>query len=142
MARTDIEIDDHELRELDLDLRAAPLRIRWNTESAVRYAGREIDQEMTQDARGHEGNIFGRPGTQFDIGLDRHVSHELIDPLTVEVGIENEGSGSIGHIVAFGSVKNAPAYDPYAGPERAMPRILRRLAEGAEDAALGRDIRP
>lgn len=136
-----IHIDDSELRDLELDLRGAPLRIRRNMKEALLYAGRTISREMRIDAEGHQGNVFGRPGTEFTTPTPP-VSSELVGPSTVEAGIENKGSGSLFHILAYGSVHNAPAYDPGAGPRRAMRRVENQIADKAESAVLGAHAGP
>ncbi len=61
----------------------------------------------------------------------------MVGPFEVEAGIENKGAGKLGHIIAYGSVNNGPAYDPMAGPRRALPHIERMLADTAEESVLG-----
>lgn len=127
-----------ELNKLEHDLSGAPWRIQ--SRSRQRLAGpvgRTLAQEMRVDATGHQGNWFGRPGTSYPTDLERHVSHEMVGMFEVEAGIEDKGSGRLGHIIAYGSVKNAPAYDPGAGPRRAMPRIIKILGDTAEQSILG-----
>lgn len=131
------EIDGHEVTELMLDLEDAPARVRRNsTEVLKTKVGPLLAREMRQDARGHKGNWFGKPGTSFQTGLERHVSHEMVNADTVEAGIEGKGSGRLGHIIAYGSVNNDAAYDPMAGPRRAMPRIGRMFETVVEESVL------
>jgi hypothetical protein len=133
--RGGIHIDDSELADLELDMKKAPARIR-NPEG-LRRGAKFIEREMRVDAAGHKGNFFGKPGTSYVIPTPT-VSSEMVAPLTIEVGIEAKRSGSLFHLLAYGSVKNVPAYDPGAGPRRAMPRVLNVLGEHAEDSVLGR----
>lgn len=134
--------EKRELDQLEVDLRGAPLRAQFGASRQLNGpVGRLLAREMRQDARGHQGNWFGRPGTSFNTGLENHVSHEMVGPFEVEAGIENKGAGKLGHIIAHGSVNNDPAYDPGAGPRRAMPRIVDMLADMAEDSVLGEDSR-
>lgn len=137
------EIDGREVKQLELDLRGAPARVKRNVDEALRTkVGPLLAREMRQDARGHKGNWFGRPGTSFDTHLERHVSHEMVTSDTVEAGIEAKGSGRLGHIIAYGSVKNpGGAYDPMAGPRRALPRIGRMFETVVEDSVLGDEER-
>lgn len=132
-----IHIDDHELEQLELDISGAPGRVQRNSRDATIKGLRRINREMTVDAAGHPGNYFGVPGTEFDTGLEQHVSYQLMTELSGEVGIEAKGSGLLGGIIAKGSVNNAPAYDYMAGPYRALPDVAKGYAEGAERAVLG-----
>lgn len=140
MARSQIHIDADELRTLEADLTAAPGRLQRATRTTLdKKAGPALAGVMRKDATGHQGNYFGRPGTEYDTPLERHVSHEMLDPWTVEAGIEARGAGQLAHIIVFGSVNNAPVYDHMAGPRRMLPRIERMLADDAEDSVLGRE---
>jgi hypothetical protein len=132
-----IHIDDHELRDLQIDMSKAPVRIR--NPNGVRKAAKAIEREMKVDATGHTGSYFTprkRHLTATD--LPRYVSSEMVGPLSAEIGIESRGAGALGHIIAYGSVNNPAAYDPGAGPRRAMPRVLDALADQAEESVLGR----
>lgn len=127
-----------ELRELSVDLSGTPNRIQRRAATQLAGpVGRLVAREMRQDARGHRGNWFGKPGTSFNTGLERHVSHEMVGPYELEAGIEAKGAGKLGHIIAYGSVNNAPAYDPGAGPRRALPKVVDMLADTAEESMLG-----
>lgn len=133
-----IEIAYDEVRQLEVDLRGAPLRLQVESRRALaRRVGPLLASAMRRDAAGHQGNYFGIPGTEFTTPLDKHVSHEMVDQDTVEAGIENKGAGRLGNIIARGSVNNAPAYDYMAGPRRSMPLIVEILTGVAEDAVLG-----
>ena len=135
-----VRVDADELRRLEVDLRGAPMRVQWQSRNALDFqVGPMVAREMRKDARGHQGNYFGIPGTEFDTPLEDHVSHEMIDEDTVEVGIEAKGAGKLAHIIVYGSVNNGPVYDHMAGPRRALPRIQRVLAEVAEESVLGDD---
>ncbi len=137
-----IHFDTTELKHLEIDLKNAPRRVR--SPQGLRRAAKEIEREMRVDAKGHEGNWFGKPGTQYVIPTPI-VSHELTGPLSAEIGIESGhkkgtpgASGGVFHLLAYGGPKNEPAYDPGAGPRRAMTRVLNELADHAEESTLGR----
>lgn len=135
-----IEWESEDVKRLAIDLRGAPLRVQLGAARQLNGpVGRLVAREMRKDAAGHRGNWFGKPGTSFDTGLERHVSHEMVDPFELEAGIENKGAGKLGHIIAYGSVNNGPAYDPGAGPRRAMPRVVEMLADMSEDSVLGEE---
>lgn len=122
-------LDDTELRQLEADLRGAPLRVRRNASSVVRRGARMIDREMRKDARGHRHLAH----------LEDAVSHEMIGPLSAEIGLgpKRGTQGSLAHIIVYGSVNNAPVYDHTAGPRRALPGIAQLFADAAEDSVLG-----
>lgn len=133
-----VHIDDDELHSLELDLSRAPVRIQFGmTEVLATRVAPLVKREMRRDARGHQGNWFGKPGTSYETPLHRHVSSEMLTRDTLEVGIEKNGAGKLAHIIVFGSVKNAPVYDHMAGPRRAMPRAVNMFADQAEDDVLG-----
>lgn len=139
MTSVHIEMDDTELRHLEVDMRAAPLRIRLEVPRVLRrLAGPKLAHEMREDAAGHVGNWFGIPGTEY-VTPTPPTSSEMITPFVVEAGVDKRGSGKLMHILAYGSVNNAPAYDPGAGPRRAMPVIEGWLADAAEESVLGDD---
>ena len=131
-------IDDSELRKLQLDLSGAPLRVQVNASKSVRKGARLVDAQMTVDARGHQGNWFGIPGTGYETPLEKHVSHEMLGPLSAEIGIEAKGAGKLAHIIVFGSVNNGPVYDHTAAMRRSMPAIENILADAAEESVFGR----
>lgn len=136
---TGVYVDDSEVRELEVDLRAAPQRIQREVPRVLRrLAGPKLAHEMREDASGHIGNWFGQPGTEY-VTPTPPTSSELVGPFTVEAGVDKRGSGKLMHILAYGSVNNAPAYDPMAGPRRAMPVIEEWLADAAEESVLGND---
>lgn len=141
MAKTRQEvIDADELRKLERDISGAPARMQWNaTKVLATRVGPMIAREMRADARGHQGNYFGKPGTEYDTPLENHVSHEMLTDDTLEVGIEYAGAGKLAHIIVFGSVNNDPVYDHMAGPRRALPRVDRIFADAAEDSVLGEE---
>jgi hypothetical protein len=132
-----IHIDDTELVRLELDLRAAPKRVQFGATKQVMAAAKTIDRQMTIDATGHQGNWFGIPGTEFNTPLELHVSHEMLDRYTAEIGIEMKGAGKLAPIIVYGSVNNAPVYDHMAGPRRVLPKIVEDFADMAEDSVLG-----
>lgn len=127
-----------ELKKLEADLRETPRRTQRRAQAKLAGSvGRRLAGVMRQDAKGHQGNWFGKPGTEYDTPLERHVSHEMVGPFEVEAGIENKGAGKLGHIIAYGSVRNAPAYDPMSGPRRILPLLVNDLADMAEESMLG-----
>lgn len=138
MRSRSIRIDDHELDVLQLDLGRAPQRIRWNAGRALRQGARAIERQMRVDATGHTGNWFGKEGTDYVIPTPP-VSHDIIAPLSAEIGIEPRKSGALFHILAYGSANNAPAYDPGAGPRRALNEVEHHFADAAEESVLGEE---
>lgn len=137
MRNSRVHIDDSELRNLQVDISGAPIRAQLGASKVVRRGAKIIDKGMTDDAKNHTGNYFGIVGTEFDTKLNKHVSHEMIDPLEAEIGIEQKGSGRLAHIIVFGSVNNAPVYDHTAALRRNTPAILQMFADELETAALG-----
>jgi hypothetical protein len=139
MASRSVNFDTHELRTLEFDMDGAPARIR-NPKGLMRGA-KIIEREMKVDAAGHVGSYFTplqRHKSATD--LPRHVSSEMVGTLSAEIGIENKGAGKLGAIIAYGVPgKSSPAYDPGAGPRRAMPRVLGILADQTEESVLGKD---
>jgi hypothetical protein len=137
MASRSVNFDTHELRALEFDMSGAPARIR--NPAGVARSAKIIEREMKVDAAGHVGSYFTplkRHKSATD--LPRHVSSEMVGTLTAEIGIENKGAGKLGAIIAYGVPgKSSPAYDPGAGPRRAMPRVLNILADQAEESVLG-----
>lgn len=129
--RRTFHIDDSELRTLELDISKAPGRIQRNASDVLRKAGRLIDKGMRADASGH----------RFLPNLQNSVSHELLDPWTVEIGLGPTGKakdqGSLAHIIAHGSVNNAPVYDHTAALRRSTPAVVKMFADAAEDSVLG-----
>lgn len=133
-----MHMDDSELRTLQVDISGAPKRLQFKARGTLRRrVGPILERAMKKDAAGHMGNWFGRPGTEYVTPLPPHVSNEMVGPWTVEAGIESKGAGKLAHIIAYGSVNNAPAYDPMSGPRRALPQIEHLLANDVEDAVLG-----
>jgi hypothetical protein len=136
MAR--MEWDAKELGLLAVDLRGAPHRMQRAAINALETEiGPMVAREMRRDAKGHQGNWFGRPGTAYNTPLEKHVSFERVGEYEIEVGIENKGAGKLAHIIVFGSVNNDPVYDHMAGPRRALPRVERLAGVKAEDSVLG-----
>lgn len=132
-----IEFDDRQLTALELDLSRASLRVQFGATKTLRRASELVDVGMKFDAAGHVGNYFGIPGTEYVTPLPEHVSHEMIDAYTAEIGIESKGAGKLAHIIVFGSVNNAPVYDHTAALRRSTPKILEMFGEMGEQAVLG-----
>lgn len=138
MARMDWDAD--KLGRLVVDLNGTPRRVQARSRLAMdQRVGPMVAREMKTDARGHKGNWFGKPGTEYNTPLEKHVSHEMIGPFEVEVGIERKGAGKLAHIIVFGSVNNGPVYDHMAGPRRALPRVVKLLGDTGESSMLGDD---
>lgn len=137
MARVRIYIDDSELRTAAVDLSGAPLRVQFNAAKTIRTGARIMDRQMRDDAKGHQGNWFGKPGTSYDTPLERSVSHEMVGRLEAEIGMGPPGVGSLAHIIVYGSVNNAPVYDHMAGPLRKMPEVEALMGQAAEDSVFG-----
>lgn len=141
MARSDFaHIDAREVKKLEFDLRGAPSRVQWQSRRLLAGpVGRLVDREMRRDASGHHGNWFGIPGTSYVTPIDKHVSHEMVTPDRLEVGIESKGAGKIAHLLVYGGPKNAPVYDHMAGPRRALPQVESWFADAVETSVLGDD---
>lgn len=132
-----VHIYANEVDKLYVDLTRAPLRVQFKAAAAMRRSAAIVDVGMTTDAKGHKGNWFGKPGTSFNTPLQKHVSHEMIGPLTAEIGIEYVGAGQLGHIIALGSINNAPAYDHTAALRRSMSAVEKLLADAGEESVFG-----
>lgn len=124
-------IDGRELEQLVADLSKAPGRVQRGAPKTLRRSAALVDVAMKEDASGHRHLSKGAQN------LAKHVSHEMLDPFTAEIGIEYKGIGKIAHIIAFGSVNNAPVYDKDAGLRRSEPQILEWFAQMGEDSVLG-----
>lgn len=125
-----IRVDNSELERLEFDLSQAPARIQKAVPRALkRIIGPRLAHEMKEDADGH----------RYLRHLPRHTSFEMRGPFSVEAGIEYVGQGKLGHIIAFGSVNNAPVYDHTAGLRRTEPVALEVFADVAEESVLGDD---
>jgi hypothetical protein len=124
-------IDDNgDLRNLEIDLRGAPLRIQFGRTKTLRRAGEIIDAGMRADASGH----------RYLPKLAAAVSHGLRGEDEVEIGLSPSGSrnqGSLAHIIAYGSVNNLPVYDHTAALRRSTPEILELFADMSEESVLG-----
>lgn len=138
MTNMRVHLDYTQLRELAIDLSGAPMRVQFNARKGLRESSKIVDQQMTIDATGHQGNWFGIPGTEYDTPLEKHVSWEFIGDLQTEIGIEAKGAGLLAPIIVFGSVNNDPTYDHTAALRRSMPAILNIFGRQAQDATLTR----
>ena len=133
-----LSIDDHELRTLEVDLRGAPGRAQRGVTKVIRRGAKRVNIEMRRDAAGHVGSWFSpRHRHRKATPLERYVSDEMLTPFEAEIGIEYRGAGKLAHIIAHGSINNAPAYDYMAGPYRAIPSVEDLMADMGEDAVLG-----
>lgn len=130
-------IDDSELATLEADLSGAPLRVQFGAEKQLLDAARMVNRDMRRIVDGHLGNWFGIPGTSYPTPIGRHVSHEMVGELEVEIGVEKKGAGKLAHILAYGSVNNDPVFDHTRALTGNLPRILAAMADVAEDSVLG-----
>jgi hypothetical protein len=124
-----LEIDDHELEQLEIDLREAPARVQLGTKSRLKKGAEIVDHEMVKDARGH----------RFLPRFPRNISHELIDRYTAEIGFNRSKGlqGSLVWIILDGSINNLPVWDKYAALRRSTPAVLELFGSMAEDSVLG-----
>lgn len=122
-----IRIEGEQLDMLYADLRGAPLRAQFGATTTLRRSARLVNVEMRDDAKGH----------RYLPHLPNAVTDEMRGPYEAEIGLGPPGQGSLAHIIAYGSVNNAPVYDYTAGLRRAEPVIEEMFAGMTEDAVLG-----
>jgi hypothetical protein len=129
MSGKGFEMDDSELRRLQVDLEEAPARIQLGAHKTLGRAGDLVNRGMKRDARGH----------RYLPRLPRSVSNEFIDRWTQEIGLSPipGTQGRLAHIIVYGSINNAPVYDHTAALRRETPTILDMFAAEAEDDTLG-----
>jgi len=123
-------IDDDELRNLEVDLSGAPIRVQRAAGVTLRKAGAILDEGMREDASGHRHLPK----------LADAVSHEMRGEWEVEAGLKPEGKknqGSLAHIIAYGSINNAPVYDHTAVLRRHKEDIDRMFGDDVEKSTLG-----
>jgi hypothetical protein len=123
-------IDDHELRNLEIDLTHAPIRLQRAARSTLRKAGEILDEGMRADASGH----------RYLPKLAAAVSHEMRGEWEVEVGLSPQGKrnqGSLAHIIVYGSINNLPVYDHTAVLRRHKEDIDRMFGDDVEKSTLG-----
>lgn len=127
--RAGIEIDDHELEQLEVDLREAPGRVQRNSRKTLDRAGEIVDKAMVHDARGH----------RYLPRFPRNISHGYIGDLTEEIGYNHSTGlqGKLVYIILRGSINNGPIWDYTAALRRSEPRVLDLFGESTEDAVLG-----
>lgn len=127
-----VHISSPDLKTLDVDLSGAPLRSQWNLKENMKKAARLVSNGMREDASGH----------RYLKHLPTAVSWETKEGgYAAEIGLgpKKGTQGSLAHIIAYGSVNNAPVYDHTSALRRSTPAIERMFADGAEDAVLGGD---
>lgn len=126
---TTLEIDDHELEQLEVDLKEAPIRLQAAAPKALRRGAEIVDRAMVHDARGH------RHLPRFP----RNISHEMIDRWTAEIGYDRSvgKQGALVWIILNGSINNFPVWDKYAALRRSTPAVLELLGAASEDSVLG-----
>jgi hypothetical protein len=123
------EIDDSELRTLQIDLSEGPARMQLGGHKVLGRAGDLVNRGMKRDARGH----------RYLPRLPRSVSNEFLDYWTQEIGLSPipGTQGRLAHIIVYGSINNPPVYDHTAALRRETPAILDMFAGEAEDDTLG-----
>lgn len=126
-SQASIHIYGEQVENLYLDLRDARFRIQWGAEKTLRQSAKVVNAAMREDASGH----------RYLPGLPRAVSDNMIGKYEAEIGLSPGGQGSLAHIIAYGSVNNAPVYDYTAGLRRSEPIIDELFSGMAEDAVLG-----
>lgn len=129
-------LDDSELRTLEVDLRRAPARVQVRGNQVISRGAKIVNKHMRQIVDGHMGNWFGQPGTSYPTPIGRHVTDEMIGLMHAEIGVEKRGAGKLAHILAYGSVNNAPVFDHTASLRRAAPQVEKMMADMAEESIL------
>lgn len=131
-----IDIDSREVETLALDLSKAPGRIQRKAPGVLRRGAVEIKKGMRRDffsqpkVRGHRG---------YYPKVARAINYDELTPYDYEIGVDkNSDQGPLAHILAFGSVNNAPVVDKNAALRRELPIIQEHLADAAEESVLGR----
>lgn len=127
MANVHFGVDASEVNRLAVDLSRAPGRMRTRAEGVMYVAANKIKKGMKHDASGHAHLPH----------LADHVSYDKIGQFDYEIGFNKVGQGNLANIAAFGSVNNAPVFDHTAALRRETPHVIQKLAEAAEDEALG-----
>lgn len=129
MTRSRIRLEADEIRTLYVDLSGAPARIQINGSKTLAEGAMLVEDEMKDDARGH----------RFLKHLPRAVSRQRLtwDMYEIGLGPKKGTQGSLAHIIAYGSINNAPVYDHMAGPRRAMPHVVELFADTAEESVFG-----
>jgi hypothetical protein len=124
-----IEADATEVRRAEVDISRAPGRMQRNAHATTLKGARRVAREMRTDARGH----------RYLPKLPKAVSYDMLTALEAEIGLgpKKGTQGSLAHIIAYGSVNNAPVYDHTAGIRRATPAIERDYAEAGEASVFG-----
>lgn len=124
-----VEVDDHQLRQLQVDLEEAPGRVQRQAPKALRKGADIVESAMKRDARGH----------RFLPRIPRSVTSSMLDRWTAEIGFGPipGTQGRLAHIILHGSINNGPIWDYTAGLRRSEPRILELMAGAAEDSTLG-----
>lgn len=123
-----IGLDHTDVRQLGIDLVAAPVRVQVASVKILEVAAAKIKTGMAEAARGH-AHLPQLPD---------HVSYSRIGiGLEYEVGFDKEGQGNLANIAAFGTSKNAPVMDHTAALRAEEPSIITQLTLAAEKSVLG-----
>lgn len=127
-----IEIDSADLRKLEIDLAGAPIRSQLRLKKNIKRGGALVADGMREDAAGH----------RYLRHLPTAVSWETKEGgYAAEIGLgpKKGTQGALAHIIAYGSVNNAPVYDHTSALRRSTPFLERLFADGAEESVLGDD---
>lgn len=144
MARSvGIHIDDHELRELQIDMRKAPIRVKLESTATLRRAAALVDKGMRADFSGHIGSWFTpRKRHKKAAKVEKYVSHEMLSPLVAEIGVESgrgKKAGNLAIVLASVTPRNpVPTVDRNAALRRSTPAILHMFGDVVEDSVLGK----
>lgn len=124
------EMDATELRLLVADLSDAPNRVQRGSQRALDYGADIVARSMRKIVAGH----------RYLPHLPNTVSHEPIGLWEREIGMEKgRKQGKLAHIMAYGSVNNAPVFDHNVALTANIPKIQNRFAEVAEQSVLGEE---
>jgi hypothetical protein len=132
------EIDDSEVRTLARDLSGAPARIQFDARGVINkgrkmteLAMKDVAREARRSARTHIPHIANS------------VTSEMESPWQAVIGFSpRRGTqGFVPHILAYGSVNNAPVMDHTQALRRTTPLILRMLGEAGEDDVIAGQAR-
>jgi hypothetical protein len=129
-----IRIDDSEIRTLELKLAGAPARIQADGPRVINKGRKMVELGMRDAAR----DARRRARTHIP-HLPNAVTSEMETRWSAVIGfIPGTGNqASLAHIIAYGSVNNAPTMDHTSALRKATPHIMRELGETAEEDVLG-----
>ncbi len=121
---------DADLQKLEIDLSGAPRRIQVQARERTWKAADLIQRGMRRQATGHRQLRH----------LPKSITREMIGMFEAEIGYDTHvrgAQGRLAHIIVFGSINNDPQWDHSAPMRNLTPRIVKDMADDAEDATLG-----